>query len=68
MTAGAMSLPVWVGALALAAIAPFLAKALGSMFETRSRERSKRLLAGAGAVMASDGAEAPDRKRQDEKS
>jgi len=42
---GAMPLPLWVVALVLAAIAPFVAKTLASMFEHRSRERSKRLLA-----------------------
>ena len=42
---GAMSLPLWVVALVFAAIAPLVAKALASMFERHSRERSKRVLA-----------------------
>ena len=44
MFRGQLSLPLWVAALLLAAVAPFVAKALGSMFEKRSRERSQRLL------------------------
>ena len=41
---GAMSLPLWAVALALAAIAPFAAKMLAGAFEHRSRERSRRIL------------------------
>ena len=42
---GAMPLPLWAVALVLAALAPFAAKVLASMFERRSRERTRRLLA-----------------------
>jgi len=42
---GAMPLPLWAIALVLAALAPFAAKVLASMFERRSRERTRRLLA-----------------------
>jgi hypothetical protein len=41
---GVMSLPLWAIALVLAAIAPFFAKGLASMFELRARKESERLL------------------------
>jgi hypothetical protein len=43
---GAMSLPLWAVALVFATLAPFAAKLLASMFEQRSRGRSRRILAG----------------------
>ncbi|MBX3261412.1 MAG: hypothetical protein KIS78_23295 [Labilithrix sp.] len=42
---GAMSLPLWSVALVLAAVAPFVARALASAFERRAHERTKRILA-----------------------
>jgi hypothetical protein len=42
---GAMPLPLWVVALVLAAVAPLVARALASVFERRSHERSARVLA-----------------------
>jgi hypothetical protein len=41
---GALPLPLWAVALVLAALAPLMAKALASMLERRSRERSARIL------------------------
>jgi len=40
----AMSLPLWVVALVLAAVAPLVARGLASAFERRARDRSKRIL------------------------
>jgi len=42
---GAMPLQLWAIALVLAALAPFAARALASMFERRSHERTRRILA-----------------------
>jgi hypothetical protein len=41
---GAMPLPLWSVALVLAAIAPLAAKALASLFERLSHDKSRRLL------------------------
>jgi hypothetical protein len=41
---GAMTLPIWVVALFLAAIAPFAAKFLAAAFERWARERSRQIV------------------------
>jgi len=42
---GVMPLPLWAVALVLAALAPFLARALASRWERRSRARTAAALA-----------------------
>lgn len=61
MMRGAMPLPLWSVVLFLAALAPFLAKGFASMFERRSRERSRRLLARLGSPIEQGSEEPPAR-------
>lgn len=44
---GVLPLPLWALALVLAVLAPFMARAVASIFARRSRERSRRVLASA---------------------
>jgi hypothetical protein len=47
---GVTSLPLWAVALVLAALAPFGAKLLVSMFERHARQRSRRVLTALGGI------------------
>jgi hypothetical protein len=53
----AMSVPLWVIALVLAAFAPFAARVLASTLEQRARDRSRRILA---PLAAADGGRQPE--------
>ena len=45
-----LPLPLWVIALVLAALAPFVARGLVTMFERHARVRSARVLGGGSAL------------------
>lgn len=52
---GPLPLPLWAAALILAAVAPFVARALAILFSRQARERSRRVLESPRAPATIDG-------------